>query len=103
MPTCLRFEARRESSCKKGGFVTLHHNEVRNITANLLNEVCNDVKIESMLTELEGEQIRQVTGVRRKEARLDVNAVSFWVTGQRYLFLILGSLTSPLSDTGTGS
>ena len=73
-------------SCKTRGFVTLRHNEVRKITASLLNEVCNDVKIEPMLAELDREQIREVTGNRRREARLDVSAISFWVTGQRVFF-----------------
>ena len=82
----LKFDVSHALSCKRGGFVTLRHNEVRNITANLLNEVCNDVKIEPMLAELDGEQIREVTGNRRKEARLGVSAVSFWVTGQRAFF-----------------
>ena len=32
------------SSCKRSGFVTLRHNELRNITADLLREVCVDEK-----------------------------------------------------------
>jgi len=31
--------------CKKRGFISLRHNEVRNLTANLLNEVCKDVSV----------------------------------------------------------
>ena len=27
-------------SCKKGGFISLRHNEIRNVTANLLSEFC---------------------------------------------------------------
>ena len=87
--TCVcgsKFDVNHALSCKRGGFVTLRHNEVRNITANLLNEVCNDVKIEPMLAELDGERIHETTGNRRREARLDVSAVSFWVTGQRAFF-----------------
>ena len=33
-------------SCPKGGFPSIRHNEIRDITANLLSEVCNDVRIE---------------------------------------------------------
>ena len=84
----LRFDVPHALSCKRGGFVTLRHNEVRNITANLLHEVCTDVKIEPMLAEMEGELIRERTGNTRREARLDVSAVNFWITGQRAFFYI---------------
>ena len=30
-------------SCKKGGFVTMRHNDVRDLTANILKAVLNDV------------------------------------------------------------
>ena len=35
--------------CRKGGFPTLRHNEVRDITADLLKEVCHNVDIEPAL------------------------------------------------------
>ena len=35
-----RFGVPHALSCKRGGFVTLRHNELRNITADLLREVC---------------------------------------------------------------
>ena len=87
--TCVcgsRFDVSHALPCKRGGFVTLRHNEVRDITANLLNEVCTDVKIEPILAEMKGELISERTGNRSREARLDVSAVNFWVTGQRAFF-----------------
>ncbi len=36
-------------SCAKGGFPTIRHNEIRDLTADLLTEVCNDIRIESDL------------------------------------------------------
>ena len=39
-----KFNVQHAISCKKGGFVTLRHNEVRDITTSLLNEVCKDVR-----------------------------------------------------------
>ena len=30
-------------SCHCGGFPSIHHNEIRDITAKLLTEICNDV------------------------------------------------------------
>ena len=41
-------------NCKKGGFVTLRHNEIRGITAELLKEVCMDVSEEPTLQKLSG-------------------------------------------------
>ena len=32
-------------SCKKGGFITIRHNDLRDLTANLLTELCKDVDI----------------------------------------------------------
>ena len=43
--------------CPKGGFPTIRHNEVRDLTADLLTEVCHDVEIEPRLQELTGEHL----------------------------------------------
>ena len=37
------FNVEHALTCKKGGFVTIRHNEVRDFTAELLSEVCKDV------------------------------------------------------------
>eukprot|EP00794_Sanderia_malayensis_P019778 gene19778-biopygen16424 len=71
---------------KKGGFITLRHNEVRNITADLLNEVCRDVKVEPLLNELNGDELQERATNRSREARLDVSAASFLVAGQKAFF-----------------
>lgn len=47
-----KFTVEHALLCKKGGFVTLRHNKVRNITAKLLREVCKDVKVEPQLQPL---------------------------------------------------
>ena len=78
-----KFNLAHALSCKKGGFVSLRHNEIRNITAQLLGEVCKDVKIEPTLIELSTEKFNQKSTVSSNEARLDVSALGFWVTGQR--------------------
>ena len=44
--TCVRgssFDLDHALSCKKGGFVTLRHNSLRDLTAKMLDEVCTDV------------------------------------------------------------
>ena len=44
-------------SCKKGGFVTMCHNDVRDLTANILKGVLNDVEVEPQLLPLTGENL----------------------------------------------
>ena len=68
-------------TCKKGGFISLRHNEVRNITAKLLSEVCHDVTIEPMLQPLTGENLSRQSNTS-EEARLDISSRGFWVSGQ---------------------
>ena len=36
-------------ACPKGGFPSVRHNEIRDLAANLLTEVCNDICIEPEL------------------------------------------------------
>ena len=39
------FSVQHAMSCKKGGFVTLQDNEVRDISAILLSTVCKDIEL----------------------------------------------------------
>jgi hypothetical protein len=82
-PCGANFTVQHAMACKKGGFIHARHNEVRDITANLLSEVCNDVAVEPILQPLTGEQFRYRTANRSAEARLDVSARGFWTRGQR--------------------
>ena len=70
-------------ACKKGGFVTLRHNELRGNIAEMLEEVTSDVKVESALQPLSGEEIK---GNQSDEARSDTSARGFWIRGQRAFF-----------------
>ena len=78
-----KFDVQHSMSCKKGGFITHRHNELRDITAKLLEEVCKDVEIEPTLTTLTGEEFVYKTANHQPEARLDVSANGFWIKGQR--------------------
>ena len=73
-------------SCKKGGFVTQRHNELRDMTADLLSEVCHDVQVEPVLNELTGETFSYRSANISPEARLDVSARSVWARNQRAFF-----------------
>ncbi len=60
------------------GFPIIHHNEVRDITADLLTEICHDVEIEPTLQPLTGERLSNHTANTEDGARLDVKARGFW-------------------------
>ena len=70
-------------NCKKGGFISTRHNEVRRITADLLKEICIDVEEEPLLREVTGETFKAKTAKIEKDARLDIAARGFWMRGQR--------------------
>ena len=61
--------------------VSLRHNQVRNLTAFLLDEVCQDECVEPQFLQLNGENLNEKMAVRSDEARVDIAARSFWVTG----------------------
>ena len=77
------FDINHAMNCKRGGLVTIRHNNIRDFEANLLKQVCNDVECEPPLQPLEGEQIAGLTG---DEARPDIRARGFWRPGQNAFF-----------------
>ena len=61
LTTCacgLKYDFQHSMNCKKGGLVSIHHNDIRDLTANILREVCNDVEVEAKLIPLTGEQLQ---------------------------------------------
>ena len=66
-------------------FVHQRYDKVRDKFGKLLNEVCNNVEIESPLLPLIGENLTQNSN-KSDEARLDVRARGFWQRGQRAFF-----------------
>ena len=64
-------------SCPKGGFPSLQHNEVCDLTAQM-SEVCNNVSIEPHLQPLSGEALRFKTANSDSNAQLDIAANGFW-------------------------
>ncbi len=77
-----RFSIDHSLSCPKGGFPSIRHNEIRDLTANLLTEICPDVQIEPDLQPLTGETLSYATSNSQDGARLDIAANGFW--GGRY-------------------
>ena len=65
-------------SCPKGSFPSLRHNEVRDLTAQMMSEVCNNVSVEPHLQPLSGEALCFKTANSDSNARLDIAANGFW-------------------------
>ena len=74
--------------CHKGGFPTIRHNEIRDITASLLTEVCNNVATEPPLQPLSGESMTARSTNTEDEARADIRARGFWSARQDAFFNI---------------
>ncbi len=70
-----KFSVEHVLSCPKGGFPSIWHNEIRDLTANLLTEVCSNVSTEPELQPITGEALRGTTSNSQPGARLDV---AFW-------------------------
>ena len=65
-------------SCPKGGFPSIRHNEIRDLTATLLTVVCSSVTIEPDLQALTTEEFSNRTANISESARLDIAANGFW-------------------------
>ena len=66
-------------NCKKGGFVTIGHNNIDDFEANLLRIVHNDVEVEPQLQQVDNEQFN---GLKEDNARPDIRAKGVWRNAQ---------------------
>ena len=72
------FNVEHALSCRKGGFPSLRHNEIRDITASLLTEVCSEVCTEPDLQPVTPDQLDGASANSQDGARLDVSANGVW-------------------------
>ena len=72
------FSVTHALSCSLGGFPTLRHNEVRDITAGLIKQVAHQVTIKQHLQPFSGEHLRYNTANTKGQAPLDVAASGIW-------------------------
>ncbi len=71
--------------CKLGGYVTFRHNALRDTEAELLREVCKDVKTEPSLLPTNKKDHPAGT-ITDDQARLDIAATGLWGTFERTFF-----------------
>ena len=81
-----QFKVNHAMICHMGGFPTIRHNEIRDITASLLTEVCNNVTTEPPLQPLSGENMTARSANTNDGARVDIRARGFWNVSQDAFF-----------------
>ena len=65
-------------TCPKGGYIHLRHNQIRDLEAKILSEVCHDVITEPTLLPLAGERFQLRSTNDAPDARLDISARGIW-------------------------
>jgi hypothetical protein len=81
-----QFSVNHAMICPTGGFPIIRHNEIRDITATLLTEVCHNVSTEPPLQPLSGEKLTARSANVNDGARVDIRARGFWNTSQDAFF-----------------
>ena len=67
-----QFSVEHTLTCPRGDFTFIRHNEIRDLTANLLSEVCHGVQTEPDLQPLTGETFSLQTANGRDNAQLSI-------------------------------
>ena len=74
-------------SCPKGGLPSIRHNEIRDLTAKLLTEVCSQVATEPKLQPVSSEEFSLSTANTQDGARLDIVMNGFWGERSEHAFV----------------
>ena len=83
---CLKdFSITHAMNCKRGGFIGIRHDSIKNFEAGLLKQVCKDVQTEPHLQPVGNAKFKPSVNTE-DGARLDVRARSFWRDGQQAFF-----------------
>ena len=85
-------------NCPRGGFPSVRHNEIRDITAEVLTEVCHGVGKEPHLQPVTEELLSHQTANREDGARLDIVAEDFWGRDSTQAFFDV-RVFNPLAQT----
>ena len=80
------FSVEHALSCNRGAFPIHRHNEIRDLTAELLSQVCHDDCLEPGLQKLDNEHFQLRTTNTEDNARLDISAKGFWERSERAFF-----------------
>ena len=81
-PCGSEFDIQHSMSCKKDGFIYILHNDLRDLTVNMMSVVWENTEIEPKLTPLSGEELQGRTSNNSNEARVDIRTRDFLEQGQ---------------------
>ena len=84
-----REKKERKKVDRHGGLTFIRHNELRDLTAGWLQEVCYNVAVEPPLSPLNGETIAPVSAIRSDEARVQMFVRRDFGVDARVHFLII--------------
>ena len=73
-----RFSLEHALTCRRGGYIAMRHDEVRDLFAALLSETCHNVATEPELQPLNGTPLHTRGANSTDGARLDIKAGGFW-------------------------
>ena len=71
--------------CRRGGFTIQRHHELRDLEAEMVKMVCNDVQIEPVIQEINGEVL--TPGTNRAASGCPARDSSSWLLGAARLCL----------------
>ena len=81
-----KFNQEHAMNCKKGGFITERHDNIRDFLTICLDRVCKDVQVEPHLIKVTDEKFKLKSANTTDEARLDMKARGFWRKGETAFF-----------------
>ena len=88
-------------SCTKGGFPIYRHNDIRDLTASLMEEVSTSTEIEPALQPLTGEVLHGRTASVQDDSRIDIRSKGFWNQHQDAFFNV--RVFNPLASSNQNS
>ena len=71
-PRGSKFNIQHSIICRKSGFLYIRQYDLRDLTSNMMSEVCKDTEIEPKLKSLSGEELQGRTSNNSNEARVDI-------------------------------
>ena len=82
-PCDSKFDIQHSMSYKEGGFLCIRHNDLRDQTANMMSEVCQDIEIEPKLTPSLGGELQDRTSNNSIKEKIDIRTRGFWERWQQ--------------------
>ena len=80
------FSADHAMICPHGGMIISRHNEIRDLTADWMSEVCKETETEPLLQPLSEESILSRSANKQEDARVDIKTVGLWGRQQSAFF-----------------